>query len=232
MLKTVELLHIFCWNHDFFLGFFDKLKGQKNENYLKCLFCQFIMSLWNKTIHFLIKYLCVWTHSLSFSKGWFRRGGSEGEVGDLRGLWAGHCGRRLSGSAWAHHTTHLLLRQQRRERGRWGGTGKVQCEGQRSCMWGKRWCWCSPFSGVGQDFKWPLSQIREIHLRRYNLRRSALEIFLIDQTNYFLNFKKEVRNISSHHETEVAIIFSSLSWCISKGLEFVHWRWMDGCGLL
>ncbi|XP_010890476.3 neurobeachin-like protein 1 isoform X6 [Esox lucius] len=48
--------------------------------------------------------------------------------------------------------------------------------------------------GVGLDFKWPLSQIREIHLRRYNLRRSALEIFLIDQTNYFLNFKKEVRN--------------------------------------
>ncbi|XP_062854156.1 neurobeachin-like protein 1 [Trichomycterus rosablanca] len=48
--------------------------------------------------------------------------------------------------------------------------------------------------GVGQDFKWPLSQIREIHLRRYNLRRSALEIFLIDQTSYFLNFHKEVRN--------------------------------------
>ncbi|MGH0167376.1 UNVERIFIED_CONTAM: hypothetical protein FKN15_052506 [Acipenser sinensis] len=48
--------------------------------------------------------------------------------------------------------------------------------------------------GVGYDFKWPLSQIREIHLRRYNLRRSALEIFLIDQTNYFLNFRKEVRN--------------------------------------
>uniref|UniRef100_A0A8C4IAS3 Neurobeachin-like 1 n=1 Tax=Dicentrarchus labrax TaxID=13489 RepID=A0A8C4IAS3_DICLA len=46
--------------------------------------------------------------------------------------------------------------------------------------------------GVGHDFKWPLSQIREVHLRRYNLRRSALEIFLIDQTNYFLNFKKEV----------------------------------------
>ncbi|XP_075464697.1 neurobeachin-like protein 1 isoform X2 [Ascaphus truei] len=48
--------------------------------------------------------------------------------------------------------------------------------------------------GVGFDFKWLLSQIREVHLRRYNLRRSALEIFLIDQTNYFLNFKKEVRN--------------------------------------
>lgn len=49
--------------------------------------------------------------------------------------------------------------------------------------------------GVGHDFKWPLSQIREVHLRRYNLRRSALEIFLIDQTNYFLNFKKEVMNL-------------------------------------
>lgn len=49
-----------------------------------------------------------------------------------------------------------------------------------------------PPKGVGHDFKWPLSQIREVHLRRYNLRRSALEIFLIDQTNYFLNFKKEV----------------------------------------
>uniref|UniRef100_A0A674HGY2 Neurobeachin-like protein 2 n=1 Tax=Taeniopygia guttata TaxID=59729 RepID=A0A674HGY2_TAEGU len=46
--------------------------------------------------------------------------------------------------------------------------------------------------GVGFDFKWHLSQIREIHLRRYNLRRSALEIFLTDQTNYFLNFTKEV----------------------------------------
>uniref|UniRef100_A0A8C3FXZ2 Neurobeachin like 1 n=1 Tax=Chrysemys picta bellii TaxID=8478 RepID=A0A8C3FXZ2_CHRPI len=48
--------------------------------------------------------------------------------------------------------------------------------------------------GVGFDFKWSLSQIREIHLRRYNLRRSALEIFLTDQTNYFLNFNKEVWN--------------------------------------
>ncbi|XP_045053926.2 neurobeachin-like protein 1 isoform X4 [Desmodus rotundus] len=48
--------------------------------------------------------------------------------------------------------------------------------------------------GVGFDFKWPHSQVREIHLRRYNLRRSALEIFHVDQSNYFLNFKKEVRN--------------------------------------
>ncbi|XP_071942779.1 neurobeachin-like protein 1 [Antedon mediterranea] len=49
--------------------------------------------------------------------------------------------------------------------------------------------------GGGQDFKWSISQLREIHLRRFNLRRSALEIFFIDQTNYFINFKdKKVRN--------------------------------------
>ncbi|XP_042328517.1 neurobeachin-like protein 2 isoform X2 [Sceloporus undulatus] len=48
--------------------------------------------------------------------------------------------------------------------------------------------------GIGYDFKRPLSQLRELHLRRYNLRRSALEFFFIDQANYFLNFKKMVRN--------------------------------------
>ena len=46
---------------------------------------------------------------------------------------------------------------------------------------------------VGEDFKWALSRLREIHFRRYNLRRSALEIFLIDQTNYFINFADKVR---------------------------------------
>ncbi|XP_061443028.1 LOW QUALITY PROTEIN: neurobeachin-like protein 2 [Rhineura floridana] len=46
--------------------------------------------------------------------------------------------------------------------------------------------------GIGYDFKRPLSQLRELHLRRYNLRRSALEFFFIDQANYFLNFKKKV----------------------------------------
>uniref|UniRef100_A0A8C6XDF5 Neurobeachin-like protein 2 n=1 Tax=Naja naja TaxID=35670 RepID=A0A8C6XDF5_NAJNA len=46
--------------------------------------------------------------------------------------------------------------------------------------------------GIGHDFKRPLAQLRELHLRRYNLRRSALEFFFIDQANYFLNFKKMV----------------------------------------
>uniref|UniRef100_A0A7M4E3Q1 Neurobeachin-like protein 2 n=1 Tax=Crocodylus porosus TaxID=8502 RepID=A0A7M4E3Q1_CROPO len=48
--------------------------------------------------------------------------------------------------------------------------------------------------GIGYDFKRPLSHLREVHLRRYNLRRSALEFFFIDQGNYFVNFKKKVRN--------------------------------------
>ena len=54
------------------------------------------------------------------------------------------------------------------------------------------------FSGV-EDFKWALSQLRELHFRRYNLRRSALELFLIDQTNYFLNFQKKVQFFSSNY---------------------------------
>jgi hypothetical protein len=47
---------------------------------------------------------------------------------------------------------------------------------------------------VGGDFQWELSQLREVHLRRYNLRRSALEFFLLNQTNYFINFTKQKRN--------------------------------------
>lgn len=41
---------------------------------------------------------------------------------------------------------------------------------------------------------WPLDQIREVHLRRYLLMQSALEIFLTDHRNYFLNFNKKDRN--------------------------------------
>ena len=42
--------------------------------------------------------------------------------------------------------------------------------------------------GDRKDFRWNLSQLREMHLRRFNLRRSGIEFFLLDQTNYFLNF--------------------------------------------
>ncbi|XP_037705448.1 neurobeachin-like protein 2 isoform X3 [Choloepus didactylus] len=48
--------------------------------------------------------------------------------------------------------------------------------------------------GIGHDFRRPLAQLREVYLRRFNLRRSALELFFIDQANYFLNFPCKVRN--------------------------------------
>ncbi|KAK2091048.1 Neurobeachin-like protein 2 [Saguinus oedipus] len=49
-------------------------------------------------------------------------------------------------------------------------------------------------AGIGYDFRRPLAQLREVHLRRFNLRRSALELFFIDQANYFINFPCKVRN--------------------------------------
>lgn len=42
-----------------------------------------------------------------------------------------------------------------------------------------------------EEFKVSLSDIREIHSRRYHLVRSALELFLVDQTNYFFNFSSQ-----------------------------------------
>lgn len=33
-----------------------------------------------------------------------------------------------------------------------------------------------------------MSRLREIHLRRYNLRRSAVEFFLTDHSSYLINF--------------------------------------------
>jgi hypothetical protein len=42
------------------------------------------------------------------------------------------------------------------------------------------------------DFKIPLIQLKEVQLNRYNLRASALEFFLIDQSNFFLNFNNNV----------------------------------------
>ncbi|XP_034121153.1 neurobeachin-like protein 1 isoform X2 [Drosophila guanche] len=48
--------------------------------------------------------------------------------------------------------------------------------------------------GSKHDFRFTTNKIREVHLRKYNLRRSALEIFLVDQTSYFLNFTTKTRN--------------------------------------
>lgn len=51
----------------------------------------------------------------------------------------------------------------------------------------------STIDTADREFQWTITELREVHLRRYNLRRSALEFFLVDQTNYFINFDKEVR---------------------------------------
>jgi hypothetical protein len=52
---------------------------------------------------------------------------------------------------------------------------------------------CHDFD-ILNDFKVPLFQIKDVQLRRYNLRRSALEFFLINETNFFINFNKSIRN--------------------------------------
>lgn len=44
------------------------------------------------------------------------------------------------------------------------------------------------------DFKCNLAHLKEIHLRKYNLRRSAMELFLVDRKSYFLNLKTKTRN--------------------------------------
>eukprot|EP01119_Soliformovum_irregulare_P006369 TRINITY_DN1829_c1_g1_i1.p1 TRINITY_DN1829_c1_g1~~TRINITY_DN1829_c1_g1_i1.p1 ORF type:complete len:2177 (-),score=533.78 TRINITY_DN1829_c1_g1_i1:2-6196(-) len=45
-----------------------------------------------------------------------------------------------------------------------------------------------------KDYNWYLDDIREVHCRYFMLRDSALEIFLVDHTNFFLNFQKKERN--------------------------------------
>ncbi len=55
---------------------------------------------------------------------------------------------------------------------------------------------CHDFE-ILNDFKISLTQLKDVQLRRYNLRRSALEFFLIDQSNFFINFNKNV--ITNYH---------------------------------
>ncbi|XP_030380341.1 neurobeachin-like protein 1 isoform X2 [Scaptodrosophila lebanonensis] len=45
--------------------------------------------------------------------------------------------------------------------------------------------------GSKYDIRFSITKIREVHLRKYNLRRCALEIFLIDQTSFFLDFSTQ-----------------------------------------
>jgi hypothetical protein len=71
--------------------------------------------------------------------------------------------------------------------------GRIEISRGWICFWD---------SGLGNevdrervDFKFALHQLQEVHLRRYNLRRSALEFFLTDHTNYFVNFTTKVWNL-------------------------------------
>lgn len=83
-------------------------------------------------------------------------------------------------------TAAVRKRRQRRVRNLWHCGKKPKTRVQAEVTYK-----CVP-PGIGFDFKRPLSQLREVHLRRYNLRRSALELFFIDQAHYFINFKKKV----------------------------------------
>ncbi|UJR10639.1 hypothetical protein I4U23_014834 [Adineta vaga] len=51
----------------------------------------------------------------------------------------------------------------------------------------------APQKSYQNDFKYPLSWLQDVHLRRYNLRPSALEFFLLNQTNFLMNFDKKLR---------------------------------------
>ena len=44
------------------------------------------------------------------------------------------------------------------------------------------------------DLKYPLLWLQNIYLRRYNLRPTALEFFLINQKNFFIHFDSNLSN--------------------------------------
>lgn len=53
------------------------------------------------------------------------------------------------------------------------------------------------------DHHWPLADLVSVQRRRYLLRNSALEIFLVDNSSYFVNFpaKDKVR-FTQHTDTQ------------------------------
>jgi len=51
----------------------------------------------------------------------------------------------------------------------------------------------TPSPSSQNDFKYPLTWLQDVHLRRFNLRPSALEFFLVNQTNFLINFEKKLR---------------------------------------
>ena len=64
------------------------------------------------------------------------------------------------------------------------------------------------------DFEIPLSMLREMHARRYNLRHTALEFFSIDQTNHLINFGSTALRDKVYHcikeQDTPALIYAGL----------------------
>ena len=78
----------------------------------------------------------------------------------------------------------------------------------------------TPQKSSQSDFKYPLSWLQDVHLRRCNLRPSALEFFLLNQTNFLLNFEKKLRRqiyqkIISLKLPGMKSVFSNLSVSIT-----------------
>ncbi|CAF3865097.1 unnamed protein product [Adineta steineri] len=78
----------------------------------------------------------------------------------------------------------------------------------------------TPQKSYQNDFKYPLSWLQDVHARRYNLRPSALEFFLLNQTNFLINFDKKLRRqiyqkIMSLKLPGMKSIYSNLSITLS-----------------
>lgn len=71
---------------------------------------------------------------------------------------------------------------------------------------------CHDFE-ILNDFKLSLVHLQEVQLRRYNLRRSALEFFQIDKSNHFINFNKSVSFIFVSNGD---VIFNTLKISMNK----------------
>ena len=68
------------------------------------------------------------------------------------------------------------------------------------------------------DFNFALDQLREIYSRRYNLRKTAMEFFLLDRSSFFVNFPTTKvmfqmytqihTNVNTYMQTPVTITIS------------------------
>ena len=81
------------------------------------------------------------------------------------------------------------------------------------------------YTGYPIDFKIQHSQLREIHPRRYNMSHTAMEMFLVDRSNHFLNFtsKKVVPYLDRNLGCVIACLLSMSRACTESSLAFYNW---------